>query len=77
MTFYSTVLRALQLLINMEPLDRFKWGFQQNVPLLMRFQSNKKPKMSHVQLPTDSPRLHHIYKAPGSVNLLPIKCINT
>ena len=33
---YSIVLRIFQLLVTLEPLDRFKWGFQQNVPLLMR-----------------------------------------
>ena len=32
---FSIVLRTLQLLITLEPLDRFKWGFQQNVPLQM------------------------------------------
>ena len=31
----SIVLRVLQLLITLEPLHRFRWGFQQNVPLQM------------------------------------------
>ncbi len=34
-----------------------KWGFQQNVPLQMS--TNRKLKMSHVQVPTDFPRWHH------------------
>ena len=29
---FSIVLRTLQLLITLEPLDWFKWDFQQNVP---------------------------------------------
>ena len=33
--YISIVLRILQLLKTLEPLDRFKWGFQQNVPLQM------------------------------------------
>ena len=32
---FSIVLRILQLLITLEPLDWFRWGFQQNVPLQM------------------------------------------
>ena len=48
--------------ISAGPQNRFKWGFQQNVPLQMSTQqSYRKLKMSHVQLPTDSPRLHHIH----------------
>ncbi len=31
--FFSIVLRTVQLLITLEPLDRFKWGFQQIAPL--------------------------------------------
>ena len=58
---FSIVLRILQLLITLEPLDRFKWGFQQNVPLQMSLLSNRKWKMSYVRVPTDSPRSHHIY----------------
>ncbi len=30
------VLRILQLLITLEPLDQCKWGFQENVPRLVR-----------------------------------------
>ncbi len=57
---FSIVLRILQLLITLEPLVRFRWGFQQNVPLQMST-SNRKLKMSHVRLQTDFPRLHHIW----------------
>ncbi len=58
---FSIVLSILQL-ITLEPLVRFRWGFQQNVPLLMRaLQSNRKLKMSHVRLQTDVPRSHHIF----------------
>ncbi len=32
---FSFVPRILQLLITLEPLDQFKWGFQWNVPLQM------------------------------------------
>ncbi len=50
----------LSIAITLEPVVRFRWSFQQNVPLLMRTSINRKLKMSHVRLPTDSPRLHHI-----------------
>ncbi len=50
----------LSIVITLEPLVRSGWSFQQNVPLLMRT-SNRKMKMSHVRLPTDSPRSHHKY----------------
>ncbi len=38
--FYCS--KNLQLLITLEPLDRFKWGFQQNVPLLMKTSMKQK-----------------------------------
>ncbi len=56
---FSIVLRTLQLLITLEPLDRFKWGFQQNVPLQVS-KSNRKLKMSHVRVLTDPTRSNHI-----------------
>ncbi len=51
----------LSIAITLKPLIRFSWGFQQNVPLQMRTSIQCKLKMSHVRLPTDSPRSHHIY----------------
>ena len=58
---FSTVLRILQLLITLEPLYRFKWRFQQNLPLQMSTSVKyRKLKMSHVRVPTDFSRSHHI-----------------
>ena len=39
------------------PLDRFKWSFQQNVPLLMSISIKQKTE----NVISDSPRSHHIY----------------
>ena len=44
-------------IITLEPLVRL----DQNVPLLMEFQSNRNLKMSHVRLLTDFARSHHIF----------------
>ncbi len=68
----------LSIAITLEPPVRFRWGFQQNVPLLMRTsikQSNRKQKMTHVQLPTDFPRSqshHNCRKTSGRLNTLAI-----
>ncbi len=56
----SLLLRILQLLITLEPLIWFWWSFQQNVLFQMGTSINKKLKISHVRLQTDSPRSHHI-----------------
>ncbi len=57
----------------MKPLDPIKSGFQQNEP-----QSRKKLKMSHVLLPTDSPRSHHIRRHfnPYQQKQTQQKCVN-
>ncbi len=57
---FSIVLRIIQLLIRtLEPLVRFRWGFQQNVPRAsnehFNLQSNRKLIMSHVRLQTGFP----------------------
>ncbi len=39
-------------------LDRFRWSFQQMYLSKWALQSNTKLKMSHVRVPTDSPRSH-------------------
>ena len=46
------------LLITLEPLDRFKWGIQQNVPLQLTVSTSRKLKISHVRVPTDPARSH-------------------
>ncbi len=53
---FSTVLRILQLLIGLEPLVWFRWGFLSKWAL----QSNTKLKISHVWLQTDFPKSHDI-----------------
>ncbi len=52
-------------LITLKSLVPFRWGFLQNAPLQMRTSINRKLKMSHVRLPTESPRLHHIMTMDG------------
>ena len=51
----------LSTAVTLEPLVRFRWGFQLKVPLLMRTSIKWKLKMSHVRLPTDFSRSHHIF----------------
>ncbi len=41
---FSIVLRTLQLLITLEPLVQFMWGFQQNVPIQMSTSVKLKPE---------------------------------
>ena len=51
----------LSIAITLEPLVRFRWGFQQNVPLLMRISIKKKTEnVTFSTSLTDSPRSHHI-----------------
>ncbi len=40
----------LSIAVTLEPLVRFRWGFQQNVPLLIRILIKQKTEMSHVGL---------------------------
>ena len=48
------------LLITLEPLVQFKWGFQQMYLSKWALQSNWKLKMSQVWVQTDISRSHHI-----------------
>ena len=56
----SIVLRILQLLIILEPLDCFKWGFQQNAPLQMSTSIKQKTRVLTCENLTDFPKSHHI-----------------
>ena len=61
--FYCFLLfwKSSIFLIALELLDQFKWGFQHTYLSKCRaLEANRKLKMSHVGLPTDSPRSHHI-----------------
>ncbi len=46
----------LSIDIALEPLVQFRWGFQQNVPLVMKPSTKQKTQLSLVRLPTDSPK---------------------
>ncbi len=58
---FSIVLRILQLLITLESLVWFRWGFHKMYLYKWALQSNRKLKMSHVLLQTDFFRSHHIW----------------
>ena len=70
---FSIVLIILQLLITLESLMQFRWGFQQNVPLQMSASIKQKLNMSHVRLQTDFPRLHHRKSVAKELQHIPQK----